>query len=80
MQDSLILQGEKNISAVRGAEISDQFKDYFTQDGSAIIGGIKYLPSRVAAELFDYAQDYIGQLCRSHKLDGMMIGRTWFVA
>ncbi len=27
----------------------------------------------------NYAQDYIGQLCRSGKLDCTMVGRSWFV-
>ncbi len=26
-----------------------------------------------------YANDYIGQLCRSRKIDGRMIGRVWYV-
>ncbi|HEY4504046.1 MAG TPA: hypothetical protein VJJ28_02980, partial [Candidatus Paceibacterota bacterium] len=31
------------------------------------------------AKIINYAQDYIGQLCRSEKLDCRMVGRSWFV-
>ncbi|KKT75025.1 MAG: hypothetical protein UW71_C0009G0015, partial [Parcubacteria group bacterium GW2011_GWB1_44_7] len=29
--------------------------------------------------LFGYTQDYVGQLCRSEKVDARRIGRTWYV-
>lgn len=44
-----------------------------------ILEGKKYISSRRASEISDYASDYIGQLCRAEKLDCRMIGRTWFV-
>lgn len=39
----------------------------------------KYLSSRLASKTADYSSDYIGQLCRSKKLDCIRIGHAWFV-
>lgn len=46
---------------------------------SFIIEGKKYISSKRASAISDYAPDYIGQLCRANKLDCKMIGRSWFV-
>ncbi|MFA6554520.1 MAG: hypothetical protein WCS89_03350 [Candidatus Paceibacterota bacterium] len=46
---------------------------------SFIIEGKKYISSRRASEISDYASDYIGQLCRAGKLDCKMVGRAWFI-
>lgn len=46
---------------------------------SFIIEGKKYISSKRASAISDYASDYIGQLCRANKLDCRMIGRSWFV-
>ena len=40
---------------------------------------VKRISSKQAALFSGYAPDYIGQLCRSGKLDAVMIGKTWFV-
>ncbi len=37
------------------------------------------ISARRAAEISGYSADYVGQLCRSGKLDAKMIGHTWFV-
>ncbi|MBI2048070.1 MAG: hypothetical protein HYT27_02930 [Parcubacteria group bacterium] len=42
-------------------------------------GEKKYVSSRRAAEIFGYAPDYIGQLCRRGKLECRLIGRGWFI-
>ncbi len=44
-----------------------------------IFEGKKYISARRASEISDYSSDYIGQLCRSGKLDCRMEGRSWFV-
>ena len=44
-----------------------------------ILGGKKFITSKKAAMLFGYTQDYVGQLCRSEKVDARRIGRTWYV-
>ena len=44
-----------------------------------ILEGKNYISARRAAKIINYAQDYIGQLCRSGKLDCRMVGRSWFV-
>ena len=38
-----------------------------------------YISAKRAAEIFGYASDYIGQLCRSGKVECKMVGRSWFV-
>ncbi len=44
-----------------------------------ILEGKNYISARRAARVMNYAQDYIGQLCRSGKIDCRMVGRSWFV-
>ena len=44
------------------------------------IEGKNYISARQAAANTGYAQDYIGQLCRGGKIEGKMIGRSWFVS
>ena len=39
----------------------------------------KRLSSKHAALFSGYSSDYIGQLCRSKKIDGVLVGKTWFV-
>lgn len=46
---------------------------------SIILEGKIYISAKRAARIINYAQDYIGQLCRSGKLDCKMVGRSWFV-
>jgi hypothetical protein len=46
---------------------------------SIILQGKTYISARRAAKIINYAQDYVGQLCRAGKLDCTMIGRSWFV-
>ena len=41
--------------------------------------GVEYVKASVAAKRFRYTSDYIGQLCRSKKIDARLVGRTWFV-
>jgi hypothetical protein len=45
-----------------------------------VFEGKNYISSKRAANITSYAQDYIGQLCRAGKLEGKMIGRSWFVS
>jgi len=44
-----------------------------------VIDGKKYISSRRAAEIAGYSADYVGQLCRSGKLERRMVGRLWYV-
>lgn len=41
--------------------------------------GKKYITARQAAFKSGYSQDYIGQLCRSGKIDARRVGRAWYV-
>ena len=43
------------------------------------IDGKIYISSRRAAEMTKYSNDYIGQLCRSGKIDAHIMGRAWFI-
>ena len=38
-----------------------------------------FISAKRAAEVFGYASDYVGQLCRAGKLECKMVGRSWFV-
>ena len=38
------------------------------------------ITSKQAALMSGYAADYIGQLCRTGKLDAVLVGKTWMVA
>lgn len=44
-----------------------------------IIGGVTYLPATKLAKQYRYTTDYIGQLCRSKKIDAQLVGRSWYV-
>ncbi len=52
---------------------------YKNMKDTLILEGKTYISARRAAKVMKYAQDYIGQLCRSNKLDCRMVGRSWFV-
>ncbi len=41
--------------------------------------GREYISASRAAKKTGYAGDYIGQLCRSQKVPGRLVGRTWYV-
>jgi len=41
--------------------------------------GKKYISSRQLSESSQYTSDYISRLCREGKIDGKLIGRSWFV-
>lgn len=43
------------------------------------IDGIEYIKASVLAKKLNYTSDYIGQLCRSNKVDAHLVGRTWYV-
>jgi hypothetical protein len=46
---------------------------------SVVFDGVSYVKASVAAKSFRYTSDYIGQLCRTKKIDARLVGRTWFV-
>jgi hypothetical protein len=39
----------------------------------------KLIPTKEASEISGYNIDYIARLCREGKIDGMQVGRSWFV-
>ena len=43
------------------------------------IGDQTYISSKRAAQISGYAQDYIGQLCRSGLIEAQRIGGLWYV-
>lgn len=45
-----------------------------------VFDGEAYISSKKAAEITGYAQDYVGQLCRSGKLVCRQVGKAWFVS
>lgn len=42
-------------------------------------GGKEYVRASEIAKKFRYTQDYVGQLCRSKKVDARLVGRNWYV-
>lgn len=44
-----------------------------------VINGVEYLSATSLAKEFRYTTDYIGQLCRSKKVDAQLVGRSWYV-
>lgn len=46
---------------------------------SVTIEGKKYIKATKSAEAAGYTSDYVGQLCRSEKIDAVVIGKTWYV-
>lgn len=48
--------------------------------GTEIFSGKKYLSARQASLETGYSQDYVGQLCRSGKIDARRVGRAWYVS
>ncbi len=43
------------------------------------IDGVEYVKAGIIAKQYKYTADYVGQLCRSRKVDAKLIGRTWYV-
>jgi len=43
------------------------------------LDGKKYISARRASEISGYNSDYLGQLCRSGKLECKLVSRSWFV-
>lgn len=43
------------------------------------LNGIDFVKASEVAKEFNYTTDYIGQLCRSKKVNARLIGRSWFV-
>ena len=43
------------------------------------VGEKKYIKATTLAKRFGYTADYIGQLCRSSKVDAQLVGRSWYV-
>ncbi len=43
------------------------------------INGVEYQPASLLAKQFRYTTDYIGQLCRSKKVEAQLVGRSWYV-
>jgi len=42
-------------------------------------GDQKYLTSKEAGFFSGYTHDYISRLCRTGKVEGKLVGRSWFV-
>lgn len=43
------------------------------------LDGKNYIKANVIARELGYTADYVGQLCRSGKIDAQLIGRSWYV-
>lgn len=47
---------------------------------TVVIDGVTYTKTGTLAKQFRYTTDYIGQLCRSGKVDAKLVGRSWYVS
>lgn len=43
-----------------------------------IFSGVEYMKATEIARMHHYAPDYIGQLCRTGKIEARLAGRTWY--
>lgn len=43
------------------------------------VDGVEYIKASEVAKQYGYTSDYIGQLCRSEKIEARLIGRSWYV-
>jgi hypothetical protein len=43
------------------------------------VNGKNYVKASAAARDLGYTADYVGQLCRSGKVDAILVGRSWYV-
>jgi hypothetical protein len=43
------------------------------------VGGKDYVKASVIARELGYTTDYVGQLCRSRKVNAKLVGRSWYV-
>lgn len=39
----------------------------------------RYISAKRAAKICDYANDYVGQLCREGRVEAVRVGRNWYV-
>lgn len=44
-----------------------------------LVDGTTYVKSSLLAKKFRYTSDYLGQLCRSGKVDCQLVGRSWYI-
>lgn len=44
------------------------------------LNGVTYVKANSIARELGYTADYVGQLCRSGKVDAQLVGRSWFVS
>src|SRR6185436_1354852 len=55
------------------------FSRYTLGMDEVVLEGKSYIPSRLAALACEYAQDYVGQLCRKGFIDAKRISGQWYV-
>ncbi len=72
------MNGLSTFFNIKSAEMRYNYSKHFMED-SLILQDKNYISARRVHELFGYTSDYVGQLCRTGKLDCKMIGRSWFV-
>lgn len=64
--------------SLKHAEMRYNYQYKFMKD-NLILQDKNYISAKRAADIFGYASDYVGQLCRAGKLDSQMVGKSWFV-
>ncbi len=44
-----------------------------------VLDGKRFVKAATAAKALGYTSDYVGQLCRSEKIEAHLVGRSWYV-
>ncbi len=57
----------------------DASRLYTVRMNDIVVGDLTFIPSKQAAQVSGYAQDYIGQLCRAGLIQAQRIGGLWYV-
>lgn len=48
-------------------------------DETLVFEGKAFISSKRAARITNYTADYVGQLCRSGKINAKLLGRNWYI-
>ena len=80
--ETTLFGGEKKDNAILQKEIAGEQANNSKEkesQGVIVVEGVHYISSKRAAEILGYTQDYVGQLCRSGRMEARQIGRGWYI-
>jgi len=80
--ETALFGGEKKDNTIFQKEITGEQANNSKEkesQGVIVVEGVHYISSKRAAEILGYTQDYVGQLCRSGRMEARQIGRGWYI-